>query len=75
MSNAADRSRSTSSDVLNDVGKMPFENDCLTIPLMIDSTELMLSLITCVGFESRKQVLFQEEDIIFLMLSFDRGVN
>ena len=55
---------------------MPFENDCLTIPLMIDSTELLLSLITCVGIRSRKQVLFEEEeDIIFLMLSFDRGVN
>lgn len=38
-----------SSDVFNEVGKMPIKNDCLTIPQMIDSAELMLSLITCVG--------------------------
>lgn len=48
---------------------------CLTIPLMIDSTELMLSLITCVGIASREQVLFEDKDMIFLMLSFDIGVN
>ena len=42
--------------------------DCLTIPQMIDSTELML---LCVGIASREQVLFEDEDMIFLMLSFD----
>ena len=63
------------SDVFNQVGKIPFENDCLTIPLTIDSTELMLSLITCVGIGSREQVLFEKDDMTFLMLSFDGGVN
>ena len=28
-------------------------------------------LITCVGIASREQVLFEDEDMIFLMLSFD----
>ena len=62
------------SDVFNQVGKMPIKNDCLTIPQIIDSAELMLSLITCVGIGSREQVLF-DEDMILLMLSFDGGVN
>ena len=62
-------------DVFNEVGKIPFENDCLTIPLTIASTELMLSLITCVGIGSREQVLFERDDRTFLMLSFDGGVN
>jgi len=54
---------------------MPFKNAGLSHSSADDSTELMLSLITCVGIASGEQVLFEDENMIFMMLSFDIGVN
>lgn len=61
-------------DFFSAVRNIPLEIDCLTISVMMVSTELILSIIyRRIG--SREQVLFVKNDKTFLMPSFDVDRN